>query len=162
MSEVSVINQAEVEDAAAALDLPPGFRFHPTDEEIISHYLTPKALDHRFVSGVIGEVDLNKCEPWYLPGMLLSNIQIQLLFIPDPDGRPAARIFALRSSCAVFRFWQAWRRWGRRSGGSSATRTASTRRGPGPTAPPRAATGRPPARTRRSSAGKGGAPSSSA
>jgi len=68
MSEVSVINQAEVEDAAAALDLPPGFRFHPTDEEIISHYLTPKALDHRFCSGVIGEVDLNKCEPWYLPG----------------------------------------------------------------------------------------------
>lgn len=69
MSEVSVINQAtEVEDAAAGLDLPPGFRFHPTDEEIISHYLTPKALDHRFCSGVIGEVDLNKCEPWHLPG----------------------------------------------------------------------------------------------
>ncbi|KAM0841449.1 hypothetical protein ACQ4PT_059056 [Festuca glaucescens] len=68
MSEVSVINQVEVEDAAAALDLPPGFRFHPTDEEIISHYLTPKALDHRFCSGVIGEVDLNKCEPWHLPG----------------------------------------------------------------------------------------------
>jgi hypothetical protein len=68
MSEVSVINQAEVEDAAAGLDLPPGFRFHPTDEEIISHYLTPKALDQRFSSGVIGEVDLNKCEPWHLPG----------------------------------------------------------------------------------------------
>jgi hypothetical protein len=69
MSEVSVINQADqVEDAAAALDLPPGFRFHPTDEEIISHYLTPKALNHGFCSGVIGEVDLNKCEPWYLPG----------------------------------------------------------------------------------------------
>ncbi|KAL6660147.1 hypothetical protein ACP70R_002269 [Stipagrostis hirtigluma subsp. patula] len=65
MSEVSVINQAE---EAAGLELPPGFRFHPTDEEIISHYLTPKALDHRFVSGVIGEVDLNKCEPWHLPG----------------------------------------------------------------------------------------------
>lgn len=70
MSEVSVINQAEVEDhqGAAQLDLPPGFRFHPTDEEIISHYLTPKALDRLFTSGVIGEVDLNKCEPWHLPG----------------------------------------------------------------------------------------------
>ncbi|CAD6203486.1 unnamed protein product [Miscanthus lutarioriparius] len=69
MSEVSVINQAEVEDAGAGqLDLPPGFRFHPTDEEIISHYLTHKALNHRFISGVIGEVDLNKCEPWDLPG----------------------------------------------------------------------------------------------
>nr|CAB3496062.1 unnamed protein product [Digitaria exilis] len=69
MSEVSVINQAEVvEEAGGQLDLPPGFRFHPTDEEIITHYLTHKALDHRFVSGVIGEVDLNKCEPWDLPG----------------------------------------------------------------------------------------------
>ncbi|WVZ56783.1 hypothetical protein U9M48_007265 [Paspalum notatum var. saurae] len=72
MSEVSVINQAEVEEAAGGgagqLDLPPGFRFHPTDEEIITHYLTHKALDHRFTSGVIGEVDLNKCEPWDLPG----------------------------------------------------------------------------------------------
>ncbi|KAL6902215.1 hypothetical protein ACP4OV_005091 [Aristida adscensionis] len=67
MSEVSVINQAEVEEAAG-LELPPGFRFHPTDEEIITHYLTRKALDHAFVSGVIGEVDLNKCEPWDLPG----------------------------------------------------------------------------------------------
>ncbi|XP_015689877.2 NAC domain-containing protein 46-like [Oryza brachyantha] len=69
MSEVSVVNQPEVEETAAVLDLPPGFRFHPTDEEIVSHYLTPKALDHRFSSGVIGEVDLNKCEPWFLPGM---------------------------------------------------------------------------------------------
>jgi len=67
MSEVSVINQAEVEDAGQ-LDLPPGFRFHPTDEEIITHYLTHKALNNRFTSGVIGEVDLNKCEPWHLPG----------------------------------------------------------------------------------------------
>ncbi|XP_062215730.1 NAC domain-containing protein 92-like [Phragmites australis] len=67
MSDVSVINQAEVEDQAAGLELPPGFRFHPTDEEIVSHYLTPKSLDRRFTSGVIGEVDLNKCEPWDLP-----------------------------------------------------------------------------------------------
>ncbi|GJN07987.1 hypothetical protein PR202_ga25870 [Eleusine coracana subsp. coracana] len=67
MSEVSVINQAEDHQAAGQLELPPGFRFHPTDEEIISHYLTRKALDHLFISGVIGEVDLNKCEPWDLP-----------------------------------------------------------------------------------------------
>ncbi|KAG8096130.1 hypothetical protein GUJ93_ZPchr0013g35217 [Zizania palustris] len=67
---MSVINQAVgVEETSAGLDLPPGFRFHPTDEEVVSHYLTPKALDHCFTSGVIGEVDLNKCEPWHLPGM---------------------------------------------------------------------------------------------
>ncbi|KAK1432878.1 hypothetical protein QVD17_09780 [Tagetes erecta] len=49
------------------LDLPPGFRFHPTDEELISHYLHPKVSDLNFVSRVIGEVDLNKVEPWELP-----------------------------------------------------------------------------------------------
>jgi hypothetical protein len=50
------------------LGLPPGFRFHPTDEEIITSYLTPKVLDRTFVADAIGEVDLNKCEPWELPG----------------------------------------------------------------------------------------------
>ncbi|CAM0879418.1 unnamed protein product [Alopecurus aequalis] len=50
------------------LELPPGFRFHPTDEEIIIFYLTPKVLDRTFVATAIGEVDLNKCEPWELPG----------------------------------------------------------------------------------------------
>uniref|UniRef100_A0A0D9UVT2 NAC domain-containing protein n=1 Tax=Leersia perrieri TaxID=77586 RepID=A0A0D9UVT2_9ORYZ len=50
-------------------DLPPGFRFHPTDEEIITFYLTPKVLDSRGFSVIaIGEVDLNKSEPWELPG----------------------------------------------------------------------------------------------
>ncbi|KAL0926902.1 hypothetical protein M5K25_003155 [Dendrobium thyrsiflorum] len=47
--------------------LPPGFRFHPTDEEIITHYLTPKILNHGFVTRAMGVVDLNKCEPWDLP-----------------------------------------------------------------------------------------------
>ncbi|KAK9054017.1 hypothetical protein SSX86_025093 [Deinandra increscens subsp. villosa] len=49
------------------IDLPPGFRFHPTDEELISHYLYPKVSDSNFISRVIGEVDLNKVEPWELP-----------------------------------------------------------------------------------------------
>ncbi|KAJ0978135.1 hypothetical protein J5N97_013609 [Dioscorea zingiberensis] len=49
------------------MDLPPGFRFHPTDEEIISHYLTPKVINHGFNARAVGQVDLNKCEPWDLP-----------------------------------------------------------------------------------------------
>ncbi|KAG8099066.1 hypothetical protein GUJ93_ZPchr0013g37046 [Zizania palustris] len=65
MSEVSGINQEGEEEPR--LDLPPGFRFHPTDEEVVSHYLTPKALNHRFSCVVIGDVNLNNCEPWDLP-----------------------------------------------------------------------------------------------
>ncbi|XP_038905381.1 NAC domain-containing protein 100-like isoform X2 [Benincasa hispida] len=50
------------------MELPPGFRFHPTDEELITHYLSPKVLSSTFSSPAIAEVDLNKCEPWDLPG----------------------------------------------------------------------------------------------
>ncbi|KAK9154494.1 hypothetical protein Sjap_001974 [Stephania japonica] len=49
------------------MDLPPGFRFHPTDEEIVTHYLTQKVLNSSFSARAIGEVDLNKSEPWELP-----------------------------------------------------------------------------------------------
>ncbi|GFZ12220.1 NAC domain containing protein 58 [Actinidia rufa] len=48
-------------------NLPPGFRFHPTDEELISYYLSHKVSDFSFTSRAIADVDLNKCEPWDLP-----------------------------------------------------------------------------------------------
>ncbi|KAK7330345.1 hypothetical protein VNO77_24535 [Canavalia gladiata] len=49
------------------MDLPPGFRFHPTDEELITHYLYNKVIDTNFCARAIGEVDLNRSEPWDLP-----------------------------------------------------------------------------------------------
>ncbi|KAJ8758677.1 hypothetical protein K2173_000398 [Erythroxylum novogranatense] len=48
--------------------LPPGFRFHPTDEELITYYLVSKISDASFTGRAITDVDLNKCEPWDLPG----------------------------------------------------------------------------------------------
>lgn len=47
--------------------LPPGFRFHPTDEELVSYYLARKLLNANFKVHAISDVDLNKCEPWDLP-----------------------------------------------------------------------------------------------
>ncbi|CAM0907589.1 unnamed protein product [Alopecurus aequalis] len=58
---------SDVTAEMSQLELPPGFRFHPTDEEVVSHYLTPKVLDRFFSCLVIADVDLNKCEPWDLP-----------------------------------------------------------------------------------------------
>ncbi|CAL9211369.1 unnamed protein product [Musa hybrid cultivar] len=52
---------------AEEMFLPPGFRFHPTDEELITHYLAPKVAGTSFCATVIGELDLNKREPWDLP-----------------------------------------------------------------------------------------------
>ncbi|XP_059461315.1 NAC domain-containing protein 92 [Corylus avellana] len=55
-------------DHAKEETLPPGFRFHPTDEELITYYLINKISDPTFTGKAIGDVDLNKCEPWELPG----------------------------------------------------------------------------------------------
>lgn len=52
----------------AQLQLPPGFRFHPTDEELVLHYLCRKAESQVFAIPVIAEIDLYKFDPWDLPG----------------------------------------------------------------------------------------------
>jgi hypothetical protein len=49
------------------LVLPPGFRFFPTDEELLTCYLARKAMDGSFTTAAIREVDLYKTEPWDLP-----------------------------------------------------------------------------------------------
>ncbi|KAL8266308.1 hypothetical protein R6Q59_003652 [Mikania micrantha] len=54
-------------DHEEPMELPPGFRFHPTDDELIIHYLYRKARDDSFVSRAIGDVAMNKFEPWDLP-----------------------------------------------------------------------------------------------
>ncbi|XP_011621045.1 protein BEARSKIN2 [Amborella trichopoda] len=46
--------------------VPPGFRFHPTDEELLYYYLRKKVTYQKFDLEVIREVDLNKMEPWDL------------------------------------------------------------------------------------------------
>lgn len=55
----------------APVSLPPGFRFHPTDEELVGHYLKRKINGHKLELEIIPEIDLYKCEPWDLPGRFL-------------------------------------------------------------------------------------------
>ncbi|XP_034582095.1 NAC transcription factor NAM-B2 isoform X1 [Setaria viridis] len=52
---------------SSAPDLPPGFRFHPTDEELVVHYLKKKAASAPLPVAIIAEVDLYKFDPWELP-----------------------------------------------------------------------------------------------
>ncbi|GMJ00397.1 NAC 007, VASCULAR RELATED NAC-DOMAIN PROTEIN 4, EMBRYO DEFECTIVE 2749 [Hibiscus trionum] len=47
-------------------NVPPGFRFHPTDEELVDHYLRNKVGSKRIELDVIKDVDLYKIEPWDL------------------------------------------------------------------------------------------------
>ncbi|XP_043705057.1 NAC domain-containing protein 1-like [Telopea speciosissima] len=49
-------------------DLPPGFRFHPTDEELIMYYLRNQTMSRPCpVSDIIPEIEIYKFDPWELP-----------------------------------------------------------------------------------------------
>ncbi|XP_076899230.1 NAC transcription factor 56-like [Bidens hawaiensis] len=59
-------------DSSAGLSqlpqLPPGFRFHPSDEELVVHYLKKRLAAAPLPAAIIAEIDLYKFDPWDLPG----------------------------------------------------------------------------------------------
>ncbi|CAL0330051.1 unnamed protein product [Lupinus luteus] len=64
------------------LVLPPGFRFHPTDDELVNHYLCRKCASHSIPAPVIKEIDLYKFDPWQLPGMAAYGEKEWYFFSP--------------------------------------------------------------------------------
>lgn len=46
----------------------PGFRFHPTEEELVEFYLRRKVEGKRFNVELITFLDLYRYDPWELPG----------------------------------------------------------------------------------------------
>ncbi|XP_009625360.1 NAC domain-containing protein 86-like [Nicotiana tomentosiformis] len=70
----------------APVSLPPGFRFHPTDEELVAYYLKRKINGKKIELEIIPEVDLYKCEPWDLPGKsLLPSKDLEWYFFSPRD-----------------------------------------------------------------------------
>lgn len=68
------------------LQLPPGFRFHPTDEELVGFYLRRKLAGLKLYSNVIAEIDLYKHDPWDLPSYsCISNSDVQWFFFHSSD-----------------------------------------------------------------------------
>jgi hypothetical protein len=59
----------------AELQLPPGFRFHPTDDELVMHYLCRKCASQPIAVPIIAEIDLYKYDPCELP----SNFFLQVI-----------------------------------------------------------------------------------
>ncbi|XP_022752171.1 NAC domain-containing protein 35-like [Durio zibethinus] len=47
----------------------PGFRFHPTEEELVDYYLKETALGKKLHSDIIGFLNIYKHHPWDLPGL---------------------------------------------------------------------------------------------
>lgn len=53
-------------------DLPlPGFRFHPTDEELVGFYLRRKVDKKPINIDLIKQIDIYKYDPWDLASMRL-------------------------------------------------------------------------------------------
>ncbi|XP_062227716.1 NAC domain-containing protein 48-like [Phragmites australis] len=64
------------------LQLPPGFRFHPTDEELVMHYLCRRCTGLPIAVPIIAEIDLYKFDPWQLPRMALYGEKEWYFFSP--------------------------------------------------------------------------------
>ncbi|RZS26518.1 hypothetical protein BHM03_00059866 [Ensete ventricosum] len=62
--------------------LPPGFRFHPTDEELLLHYLRNQAASLPCPVSIIAEVDIYKFDPWDLPAKAMFGEQEWYFFSP--------------------------------------------------------------------------------
>lgn len=67
---------------ASELQLPPGFRFHPTDEELVMQYLCRKCASQPIAVPIIAEIDLYKHDPWDLPGLALYGEKEWYFFSP--------------------------------------------------------------------------------
>jgi hypothetical protein len=63
--------------------VPPGFRFHPTEEELVGYYLNRKINSLKIDLDVIVEVDLYKIEPWDIQGIIhiqnFTNLDFNLI-----------------------------------------------------------------------------------
>ncbi|GKU95725.1 hypothetical protein SLEP1_g9048 [Rubroshorea leprosula] len=66
--------------------LPPGFRFHPTDEELVGYYLKRKVGGLEIELEVIPVIDFYKFDPWELPDKsFLPNRDLEWFFFCPRD-----------------------------------------------------------------------------
>ncbi|KAG6777001.1 hypothetical protein POTOM_016799 [Populus tomentosa] len=84
--------------------LPPGFRFHPTDEELVVHYLKKKAASVPLPVTIIAEIDLYKFDPWELPSKATFGEQEWYFFSPRDRKYPNG---ARPNRAATSGYWKA-------------------------------------------------------
>lgn len=68
--------------ATPPVGLGPGFRFHPSDEELVLYYLKRKVCGKTIAFDAIAEVDIYKKEPWNLGGGILTPLSRKLYLFP--------------------------------------------------------------------------------
>lgn len=71
MSTSKYYTREEEEEDQTEMALP-GFRFHPTDEELVGFYLRRKVEKRPPINiELIKQIDIYKYEPWDLPSMYI-------------------------------------------------------------------------------------------
>ncbi|KAJ7946506.1 NAC domain containing protein [Quillaja saponaria] len=60
----------------------PGFRFHPTEEELVEFYLRRKVEGKRFNVELITFLDLYRYDPWELPGLAAIGEKEWFFYVP--------------------------------------------------------------------------------
>ncbi|GFZ21549.1 NAC-like, activated by AP3/PI [Actinidia rufa] len=85
-------------------NLPPGFRFHPTDEELIMYYLRNQANSRPSPVSIIPEVDIYKFDPWELPEKAEFGENEWYFFTPRDRKYPNG---ARPNRAAVSGYWKA-------------------------------------------------------
>ncbi|CAN1304673.1 NAC transcription factor 25 [Linum perenne] len=68
--------------SSSDIHLPPGFRFYPTDEELIVQYLKNRIRSSPLPASIIAEIDLYKFDPWELPKKALFGDDEWYFFTP--------------------------------------------------------------------------------
>ncbi|KAJ9147630.1 hypothetical protein P3X46_029767 [Hevea brasiliensis] len=70
----------------------PGFRFHPTDEELVGFYLKRKIKQQTLPIELIKQVDIYKYDPWDLPKLVTAGEKEWYFYCPrDRKYRNSAR-----------------------------------------------------------------------
>ncbi|CAM0901836.1 unnamed protein product [Alopecurus aequalis] len=82
----------------------PGFRFHPTDEELVSFYLKKKIQQKPISIELIKQLDIYKFDPWDLP-MLASTGETEWYFYCPKDRKYRNSVRPNRVTAAGF--WKA-------------------------------------------------------
>ncbi|QCD87036.1 hypothetical protein DEO72_LG3g1567 [Vigna unguiculata] len=85
-------------------NLPPGFRFHPTDEELVVHYLKKKVDSVPLPVSIIADVDLYKFDPWELPAKASFGEEEWYFFSPRDRKYPNG---ARPNRAATSGYWKA-------------------------------------------------------
>ncbi|KGN64646.1 NAC transcription factor 25 [Cucumis sativus] len=104
MDEDYIESSDSSSNTSAHLQLPPGFRFHPTDEELVVHYLTRKLSSSPLPAPIIAELDLYKFDPWDLPSKAVFGKNEWYFFTPRERKYPNG---ARPNRAAISGYWKA-------------------------------------------------------